>query len=167
MSSMSQTSGDSGRDIAFTVSGRIAKPVHDVFEAVADPEQLSQYFTTGGAQGRMEAGATVMWDFHDFPGAFPVFVVEVVPDERVVFEWEAADDSPGGGETPRHDNTVTLTFEGLEDGRTLVSISEIGWRDTPKGLEAAFRSCEGWTGMLAAMRVWLEHGLRFRHGFYA
>ena len=61
---------------AFTVSGRIAKPVHEVFEAVADPKQLSGYFTTGGARGRLEAGATVTWDFHDFPGAFPVHVVD-------------------------------------------------------------------------------------------
>ena len=69
-------------EINFRVSGRIAKPVEEVFEAVADPAQLSQYFTTGGAKGRLETGATVMWDFHDFPGAFPVEVIEVVPNEK-------------------------------------------------------------------------------------
>ncbi len=58
------------------------KPVHEVFEAVADPKQLSHYFTTGGAKGRLATGATVTWDFHDFPGAFPVHVVEVVDDEK-------------------------------------------------------------------------------------
>jgi uncharacterized protein YndB with AHSA1/START domain len=73
-------------ELKFRVAARIARPVHEVFEAVADPEQLSRYFTTGGAQGRMETGATVMWDFADFPGAFPVQVVEVVPDERIVLE---------------------------------------------------------------------------------
>ena len=31
-------------------SRRIARPVHEVFE-VADPKELSAYFTTGGAQG--------------------------------------------------------------------------------------------------------------------
>ena len=66
-------------EINFRVSGRIAMPVEEVFEAVADPAQLSQYFTTGGAKGRLETGATVMWDFHDFPGAFPVEVI----DERL------------------------------------------------------------------------------------
>jgi hypothetical protein len=65
-------------DLKFEVSGRIARPVDDVFEAVVNPEQLSGYFTTGSARGRLETGATVMWDFHDFPGAFPVEVVEVV-----------------------------------------------------------------------------------------
>ena len=63
-------------DLKFDVAGRIARPVGEVFEAVVDPQQLSHYFTTGGAKGRLEPGTTVTWDFHDFPGAFPVDVVE-------------------------------------------------------------------------------------------
>jgi len=65
-------------DLKFRVFAYIAKPVHEVFEAVADPAKLSQYFTTGGAKGRLEEGATVTWDFHDFPGAFPVTVAVMV-----------------------------------------------------------------------------------------
>src|SRR5688572_4190173 len=68
---------DDQMDLKFTVNARIAKPVAEVFEAVVDPAQLSRYFTTGGAKGRLEAGTTVTWDFHDYPGAFPVEVVEV------------------------------------------------------------------------------------------
>ena len=71
-------------DVKLKVSGRIAKPVHEVFEAVADPAKLSGFFTTGGAKGRLTTGATVTWDFADFPGAFPVQVVEVVDDKRIV-----------------------------------------------------------------------------------
>lgn len=147
----------------FTVSGRIAKPVHEVFEAVADPKQLSHYFTTGGAEGRLATGATVTWDFHDFPGAFPVNVVEVVDDEKIVLRWDAApDDDPAG----LYQTTVTMTFEGLEDGRTLVRIHEAGFRENEAGRKASYGNCEGWTGMLAAMRVWLEHGIHFREGYY-
>lgn len=40
----------------FTVSGRISRPVHDVFEAVVDPAKLSGYFTTGGAVGGWRRG---------------------------------------------------------------------------------------------------------------
>ena len=43
--------------LSFTVSGRVARPVAQVYEAVADPDQLSRYFTTGGARGRLEPGA--------------------------------------------------------------------------------------------------------------
>jgi uncharacterized protein YndB with AHSA1/START domain len=147
--------------IAFKVSGRIARPVHDVFEAVADPDDLSRYFTTNGAKGRLETGATVIWDFADFPGAFPVHVVEVVPDRRIVLRWQAAD----GGDDP-YETTVTMDFEQLDDGRTLVTIAEEGWRETDEGRQSSYGNCEGWTGMLCAMKVWLEHDIELREGFY-
>jgi uncharacterized protein YndB with AHSA1/START domain len=146
--------------LTFKVSGRIARPVHEVFEAVVDPDQLSRYFTTNGAKGRLEPGATVVWDFADFPGAFPVNVDEVIPDRRIVLRWAAE----GDGEP--YDTTVTMEFEALDDGRTLVTIAEEGWRENEAGQRASYGNCEGWTGMLCAMKVWLEHGINLREGFY-
>ena len=146
--------------LRFTISGRIAKPVHEVFQAVADPAKLSGYFTTGGAQGHLEQGSTVTWDFADHPGAFPVEVVEVQPDRRIVLHWGAAGGDPAY-------TTVTMDFEGLDDGRTLVSITEEGWHETPEAQRAAFGNAEGWTGMLCAMKAYLEHGINLREGFYA
>ncbi len=153
-------------ELKFTVSGRIAKPVEEVFEAVADPKQLSGYFTTGGAVGRLQTGATVTWDFHDFPGAFPVHVVEVIENRRIVLRWDAADQDEEAGKSGAYQTQVTLGFEPLEDGRTLVTITEEGWRQTPAGLRSALSNCEGWTGMLCAMKVFLEHGINLRQGFY-
>ena len=152
--------------LKFDVSVRIAKPVSEVFEAVVDPAQLSGYFTTGGAKGRLESGATVTWDFRDFPGAFPVKVATVEKDKRIVLHWAAQDDAPEGEAFVPHDTTVTMTFEPLEDGRTLVRIAEEGWRDTPKGLKASYGNCEGWTGMLFALKVWVERGFNLREGSY-
>jgi uncharacterized protein YndB with AHSA1/START domain len=154
-----------GMELKFTVGGRIAKPVGEVFEAVVNPDHLSQFFTTGGAKGRIEPGAVVTWDFHDFPGAFPVRVVEVEKDKRIVLSWNAAENAaPAGASGPR--TTVTMTFEPLEANRTLVRIAEHGWSDTPEGLKASYGNCEGWTGMICAMKMWLEHGLNLRQGFY-
>ena len=158
-------------ELKFRVAARIAKPVHEVFEAVADPEQLSHYFTTGGAKGRLETGATVTWDFHDFPGAFPVRVIEVVPDQRIVLEWKANEgEAPNveGGEMRELDynTTVTMTFKALEDGRTLVEIAEEGWRETAGGLKASYGNCQGWSQMLCALKVWLEHRINLREGLY-
>lgn len=159
-------------DLKFKIAGRIARPVHEVFEAVADPAKLSGYFTTGGAKGRLETGSTVEWDFHDFPGAFPVEVVEVVQDRKIVLKWEANEGAPtDGGDAATaqagYKTTVTMTFEPLEDGRTLVTIAEEGWRETPNGLRASYGNCQGWSQMLAAMKVYLEHGINLRDGFYA
>lgn len=157
-------------EINFRVSGRIAKPVDAVFEAVADPAQLSHYFTTGGAKGRLESGATVMWDFADFPGAFPVEVVEVIPNQTIALRWgasEMAGGEIGAAHAPSdYQTTVTFTFKPTGDGRTLVEIVEDGWRETPGALRGSYQNCEGWTGMLLAMKVWLEHGIVLRDGLY-
>jgi uncharacterized protein YndB with AHSA1/START domain len=163
-------------ELKFRVAARIAKPVHEVFEAVADPQQLSQYFTTGGAKGRLETGATVTWDFHDYPGAFPVDVVEVVPDERIVLRWDAAEGEQAiadfdDGKQPRittadYKTRVTMTFAPLDDGRTLVEIREEGWRETQSALDASYGNCHGWTQMLCALKAWLEHGINLREGMY-
>lgn len=149
-------------DLRFKVAGRIARPVHEVFEAIVDPDKLSSYFTTGGAKGRLETGSTVSWDFADFPGAFPVQVAEVVEDERIVLRWGAADatdDDP-------YDTTVTIDLEALDVDRTLVTITEEGWRETPEAQSASYGNCAGWTGMLIHMKAWIEHGLNLREGFY-
>lgn len=150
----------------FTVSGRIARPASAVFEAVVDPEQLSAYFTTGGARGRLDPGATVTWDFHDFPGAFPVHVIDVDTDRRIVLRWGAAEGAATPDASGERLTTVTMTFEPLDDDRTLVRIAETGWSETPEGIRASYGNCEGWTGMLCAMKAWLEHGVRLREGFY-
>lgn len=147
-------------ELKFRVFAFIAKPVHEVFEAVADPAQLSQYFTTGGAVGRLETGATVSWDFHDFPGAFPVWVKEVVPNERIILEWKANEPDTD------YRVTVTMTFQPTDDGRTKVEIAEEGWHDTPAALKASYGNCMGWSQMVAALKIWLEHGINMREGMY-
>lgn len=151
-------------DLKFKVFARISRPVHEVFEAVADPDKLSSYFTTGGAKGRLETGSTVTWDFHDFPSAFPVEVVEVVPDERIELRWAAneGDDRPAGYRT-----TVTMTFKPLDgDTRTLVEIEEKGWRENEGALKASYGNCMGWSQMLAALKMWVEHGINLRERMY-
>lgn len=150
-------------DMKFKVSARIGKPVAKVFEAVADPAQLSEYFTTGGAKGRIEPGATVTWDFHDYPGAFPVYIREVVENEKIVLEWETDDK----GTDEKYLTEVVMTFEPLDDNsRTLVTITETGWRETQSGLDTSYGNCMGWSQMLCAMKAWLEHGINLREGMY-
>jgi uncharacterized protein YndB with AHSA1/START domain len=107
-------------DLKFKVMMHVGRPVEEVFEAVADPKELSSYFTTGGSSGRLETGKTVTWDFADVPGAFPVEVDEVVPNERIVFRWDADE----GGKPAGYKTVVTMTFKPTDDGRTLVEIEE-------------------------------------------
>ncbi|MBK7820514.1 MAG: SRPBCC domain-containing protein [Tessaracoccus sp.] len=162
MNSSAPTQPAALAELSFTVSGRVSRPRSRVYEAVADPAQLSAYFTTGGARGRLEPGSDVTWDFADFPGAFPVDVLEADPPRRFVIQWGAEEGTTDAGTT-----RVVFEFESLDDDtRTLVTITETSWRPTSAGAAAAFGNCEGWTGMLAALKVWIEHGINLREGFY-
>lgn len=157
-------------DLKFKVSGRVAKPVAEVFEAVVDPKRLSGYFTTGGAKGRLEPGATVWWSFHDFAGEFPVEVIEVEQNKRIVLEWAAhegdATDGDAGAKSAGYSTRVTMEFAPLDNGRSLVTIAEEGWRETPKALRASYGNCHGWTQMLCSLKAYLEHGINLREGMY-
>ncbi len=149
-------------DPTFRVFILVNRPRHDVFEAVADPKELSSYFTTGGAQGRLETGATVTWDFADFPGAFPVHVKEVIADEKIVFEWQA--NEPGSD----YQVEVTMRFSDVESasGRTKVEVEERGWRSTEAAVKGSYGNCMGWSQMLAALKMWVEHKINLREGAY-
>ncbi|WP_293951345.1 SRPBCC domain-containing protein [uncultured Corynebacterium sp.] len=159
----SQLSPRSLQELSFSIFSFISRCPEQVYEAIVDPRQLSRYFATGGARGRMDTGATVTWDFADFPGRFPVRVIEVSPSRTVIFEWEGMDTVSGDGVT-----RVSITFEPVDDyTRTKVTITEYGWKVTTGGSQGAFGSCMRWTGMLAALKVWLEHGVLLREDFYS
>ncbi len=144
--------------LGFTVSGRIAKPPHEVFDAVVNPTKLSRYFTTlGGASAPLTPGAVVTWW-----GSVPVDVEEVTPDQRIVLRWDA--DTADG--QPAFKTRIVMEFEPLDDGSTFVTIAESGWADDAAGKKASFANCEGWTAMLSAMKAWLEYGINLREGFY-
>jgi uncharacterized protein YndB with AHSA1/START domain len=138
----------------------VNRPRHEVFEAVADPKELSAYFTTGGASGRLATGATVSWDFHDFPGAFPVQVTHVIEGERIVLKWKAND--PGAD----YQVEVTMRFSSVGEDRTKVEVEERGWRDTEVAIKASYGNCMGWAQMLAALKMWVEHRINLREGAY-
>ncbi len=148
-------------ELKFKVSGRISRPVTEVFEAVIDPAQLSSYFTTGGAEGRLETGSTVSWDFADFPGAFPVEVVEVVQNERILLRWSSNNAAVPDGKTE-----VEMLFSDTGDGRTLIEISEQGWNETQAGLDTSYGNCMGWSQMICALKMWTEHRINLRDRMY-
>ena len=145
-------------ELKFQVYGKIAKPIHEVFNAVYEPQQLSGYFTTGGASGPLVEGTTVTWDFADFPGAFPVHVRQVEPNRLIVLEWKAGDGD--------YLTQVRLEFEPIDANATLVRISESGWHETPEGLKNSYGNCMGWTQMLCCMKVYVEHGINLREFFF-
>ena len=145
-------------DMDFTVWAIMDRPIAETYAAVADPAQLSAHFTTGGARGRMESGATVTWEFADFPGPFDVIVTRAEAPTLIEFQW------------PRNDgsglNTVRFDFAAIDADRCKVSVTESGWSPNSDGLKLAYGNCMGWSMMLAAMKAWLDHGIVLRSGMF-
>ena len=92
----------------FQVQLKIRKPVAEVFDAVVDNKKLGGYFVEKGS-APLTPGATVMWKFPELDDEFPVIVGEVVPNERLSFEWEAAE----GG----YNTLVEMAFKPLDARR--------------------------------------------------
>lgn len=142
--------------LGFRVSGRIGKPVAEVFDAVVNPKKLSGYFTTiGGASAPLVAGAKVVWW-----GKVPVEVDEVEKNNRIVLRWDATD-ADGKDKT-----RIEMNFEPLDDGGTFVTIAEAGWHEDAVGLKKSYLNCEGWSQMLACMKAYVEYGINLRDGYY-
>lgn len=140
----------------FQVSGKIERPIDEVFDAVYNPDKLSGYFATGGSSGPLDEGKTVYWKFADYPGEHPVEVREVVKNEKIVFDWPQ--DKEGGK------SHVVMTFEALSDSSTKVSIAEDGWAEDEQGLKKSYQNCMGWTQMTCHMKAFLEFGINLREG---
>ena len=145
--------------LKFTVQAKIKKSIDEVFDAVYNPKKLSKYFTTGGASGSLEGGNEVMWDFHDYPGSFPIYVIRSIKNQKIEFEWASA------VEPTRL--KVEITFESIGDDSTLIKISESGWRNNDQAsLDESYSNCQGWTQMICSLKTYLEYDKNLREFYY-
>ncbi|HWY28388.1 MAG TPA: SRPBCC domain-containing protein [Candidatus Sulfotelmatobacter sp.] len=161
-------------DLRFTVQTKIGRPVKEVFDAVHDPKKLSVYFTSGGADGPLDEGKTVLWKFKDVGDKVveaPVRVQKVVKNKLIRFSWEASEglyDAKTGTmpESGGYDTIVEMSFEALNANETLVKIVEGKWRSTEGGLQGSYGNCQGWTQMTDCLKAYLEYGINLRKGSY-
>lgn len=142
----------------YTVQTKIKRPVADVFDAVVSKEKMLNYFVDD-ASDDLKEDRTVRWRW-DHYGENPIVVKEVVENQRIVLtlnsrEWDKTKEDS-------YDVAVIFEFETLEDGNTLLSISEEGWKTDADGLKASHENCGGWTQMAAYLKAWIEHDIDLR-----
>lgn len=145
-------------ELKFRIHTKIQKPVEQVFDAIYNPNKITQYFATESASAPLNEGTTVIWRFADYPGNVPVSVKKVVPNELIVLEWETME----GG----YDTQVVMKFESLSAEETLVSISEGNWKENQKGLDSSYGNCYGWMQMACCLKAYLQYGINLREGFF-
>jgi uncharacterized protein YndB with AHSA1/START domain len=125
----------------------IRRPASRVFEAFADPAATSRFWFTRGS-GRLETGARVRWDWEMYGVGTDVEVKAIEPGRRILIDWDTAD-------TPTE---VEWRFED-RDGDTLVTVENRGFEDSAAGVARALDSTGGFNLVMAAAKIWLEHGI--------
>ncbi|WP_163506267.1 SRPBCC family protein [Fodinicola acaciae] len=126
----------------------IRRPCAEVFNAFADPDVTSRFWFTKST-GKMVAGAQLTWSWEMYGVSGDVRVKEVVPDSRIVFDWNE-------GRT-----TVEFDFRPWGDGMTHMTVKETGMTGTLEEMVAyAADSTGGFTWMLSAAKALLEQDVQ-------
>ncbi|WP_461534354.1 SRPBCC domain-containing protein [Sinomicrobium sp.] len=130
----------------------IQKPIEEVFEAIVNPEIMTQYFISKSS-GRMEQGKEIYWKFPEFDGNYPVVVKELISNQYISFVWDP-------------DSLVEIKLEKRSDRDTLIRVSEEGHSLDQNGVKWVVEQSEGWANFLACMKAWLEYGIHLRKGAF-
>jgi uncharacterized protein YndB with AHSA1/START domain len=131
----------------------VQKAPEQVFEAVANPRQMSRYFISAGS-ATMTPGAQLAWTWADKNLSLPVRVGAVEPGRRIEFTW-----APAGRET-----WVRMTFEPAAQGATQVTVIAGDWPSDEAGMVPYFEQTQGWMHMLCCLKAYLEYGIDLRAG---
>ncbi len=131
---------------------QIQKPVNEVFEAIVDPEKMSNYFI-GSGSGRMIEGKEVIWRWREFDEEYPVKVVQVVENQKIIFVWDP-------------ETTVEIMLSEQVDKSTLVEVKEGEKELTPENLKWYGGNSEGWANFLACLKAYVEYGINLRKGAF-
>jgi uncharacterized protein YndB with AHSA1/START domain len=144
---------NNNQKLEIKVGLKMARPEHEVFEAIVDPDRMSNYFISKST-GRMEEGATLIWKFPEFDMEFPVRVDKIKKDKYISYYWNDIED---GTET-----YVEITLKPMDDNTTFVSITEKGRDNNEKGIKWLKGNTEGWANFLACLKAYLEYGINLR-----
>ena len=142
----------------YTVQTKISRPVADVYDAIVSSDRLGRYFVKSASSDLVE-GTEVMWQWHHF-GELPIVVKKIV-DQQLI---ELALDSKTWKKTVNESYEVLVIFEfaALDDGGTMLSISEQGWKTDAEGLKGSHDNCGGWTHMAMCLKAYIEHDIDLR-----
>jgi len=80
-------------------------------------------------------------------------MTECTENKSVAFTWPAY----------KADYDLNAAFEFEEkDGKTIVTITEEGWKGDDEGINSSLANKEGWTDMLLCLKAWITYGIDLR-----
>jgi uncharacterized protein YndB with AHSA1/START domain len=139
--------------LTIKASIQIQKPVEEVYEAIANPQKMAQYFISKGS-GRLEEGKEVIWQWPEFPEIKCVVNnIKTEGNHFISFVWD-------------NDTTVEIKLEKQPDSSVVVRVEEKEKDLNEAGLKWLAQNTEGWANFLACMKAYLEYGINLRVGAF-
>ena len=136
-----------------------ARP-HEVYRAWLEPDMLRRWLAPGGLEvKRIEVDERVggqyrVWhaDAGSDVGGFDCQLLELVPDERIVFRWGFVGPERGGG--PVYDSLLTITLREAPGGMTALTLLHERLEDLAAAMPHVADNVElGWTLVLDKLTV--------------
>jgi len=131
---------------------QIQKPVNEVFEGIADPEQMTKYFISESS-GRMETGKELIWKFPEFSEQFLIHHIKIEVNRSFSFIWDEG-------------TVVNISLEAQPDQSTIVKITEGDKAFHEDNLKWLIENTGGWANFLDCLKAFLEYGIQLRRGAY-
>lgn len=135
---------------------QVGKPTAEVFEAIVNPEHMTQYFISEST-GTMEEGKELIWKWPEFDFRCPIRVGKIEKNRYISYYWPVDD----------MELLVEIKLEALNhDTITLVAITEKSHPNNEKGLKWLSGNSFGWSNFLACLKAYLEYGINLRKGSF-
>jgi uncharacterized protein YndB with AHSA1/START domain len=134
---------------------QIQKPIQEVFEAIVNPDKMSNYFISESS-GTMEEGKEIIWKFPEFEIRFPIKVDKIIKDSYISYYWKV-------------DNLellVEIKLTERDSNNTLVTITEKSRENDEAGLKWLSGNTFGWSNFLACLKAYIEYGINLRKGAF-
>jgi uncharacterized protein YndB with AHSA1/START domain len=153
-----ETEEETMSDRNYTVQTKIQRPVAEVFDAIVNKNTICKFFTDK-TSGPLQEGQRITWTWDSW-GDYPVIVKRITENALIhleidSLEWKKTEDKG-------YKVDVLLELESLDDGSTMLSISERGWLTDESGLKGSHDNCSGWTHMAMCLKAFVEHGIDMR-----
>ncbi|CAH0151486.1 SRPBCC family protein [Peribacillus simplex] len=128
---------------------KIDKPTNEVFEAIADPERIGNFWFSSSSE-RWEQGRTLTLRYNEYDAEVVINVLEVEENRKIVFSW-------GGND---QETIVTITLKELDKMSTIIEVNESGLKEEdPELINKMIGQKEGWVYTLTCLKGYLENGV--------
>ena len=141
--------------LEINVALQISKPIDIVFEAIVNPDKMTNYFISKST-GVMKDGKILIWNFPEFNADYPIRVGKIENNKYISYYWEVNEE----------ELLVEISLETQQNGSTLVSVSEKSMLNNEEGLKWLSGNSFGWSNFLACLKAYLEYNINLRKGAF-